>query len=306
MGAARRLGGSAWRGPLRKVAPFAIAGAVAIAILRRYSASAIASSFAEGDALHAAPFAILLALSFLSWGALADTVVLRRFGSLRFVDVARGKAAAAVLTALGYFFSNGGYAVWIARRTHVGGARSASLVLYLMMGDLGAVGVVASLVMPFVPVPSALRLVAGLLAALPLAAIVFGPWIPADRARWLDPLREIPRSVGLAQLALRCVNVGFAALFMALAARSFGLTVPMGVLLACAPILVLVGSLPVNVAGIGAAQGAWLLFLLPFETGPKILAFQLAWTAMLGTAFVLRGLPFLRRTLAEVAGPPDR
>jgi hypothetical protein len=63
----------------------------------------------------------------------------------------------------------------------------------------------------------------------------------------------------------------------------------------------LIGSLPVNVAGIGAAQGAWLLFFLPFEEGTKILAFQLVWAVTLGVSMILRGLPFLPRALAQVA-----
>jgi hypothetical protein len=97
------------------------------------------------------------------------------------------------------------------------------------------------------------------------------------------------------------VNVGIAVLLTSLAARVFGLSIPLGTLVAYMPILVLVGSLPVNVAGIGAAQGAWLLFFLPFEEGTKILAFQLVWTVTLGVSMVLRGLPFLPRALAEVA-----
>jgi len=228
--------------------------------------------------------------------------VLRRFGTLGLWDVARGKAAAAVLAAVGYFFSNGGYGVWIARRTRLGAPMSAGLVVYFMVGDLAAVGVVASAVMPCVhDVPLSLRLLAIVIAALPVAAIVVGPWVPSGRARWLDPWRAVPRKDGFAQLALRCINVSFAALLTSLGARAFGLSIPFETLLAYAPILLLVSSLPVNVAGIGAAQGAWLLFFLPYEEGPSILAFQLTWTLALGVAMVLRGLPFLPRALAQVA-----
>jgi hypothetical protein len=65
--------------------------------------------------------------------------------------------------------------------------------------------------------------------------------------------------------------------------------------------LLLIASLPVNFAGIGAAQAAWLLFFLPFETGPRILAFELAWTVIFGALIILRGLPFLSRALAQIA-----
>ena len=91
-------------------------------------------------------------------------------------------------------------------------------------------------------------------------------------------------------------------LFTSLAARAFGLAVPLGTLLAYVPLLLLVTSMPVNVAGIGAAQAAWLLFFLPFEQGSRIVAFQLVWTAMMGAGIVLRGLPFLPRALGQIAG----
>jgi hypothetical protein len=302
MGHVRRLGAVAWRGPLRRFGPVVIAGIVVAAILRRYSVGQIAASLRDGNALGALPLAGVLALSFLAFGAAADMVVLRRFGPVGFLDVARGKAAAAVLAAVGYFFSNGGYAVWIARRTRAGASLSAGLVLYFMAGDLAAVGVITCATMPWVPaVPSALRLFAVVIAVLPVAAIALGPLVPPGRLRVLDPWRHVPRSAGFTQLALRCVNVGIAVLFTSLAARAFGLSVPLGTLVAYMPILLLVSSLPVNVAGIGAAQAAWLLFFLPFEEGSRIVAFQLVWTVMLGTAIVLRGLPFLSRALGQIA-----
>jgi hypothetical protein len=307
IGHARRVGAVAWRSPLRRFGPVLVAAVVVAAILRKYRAGDIAASLREGDALRAMPIACLLAVSFLTWGAMADMVVLRRFGAVGFLDVARGKAAAAVLTAIGYFFSNGGYGVWIARRTQIGASLSAGLVLYFMMGDLAAVGVVASAVMPWVHgVPHALSFVAVAIAALPVLAIALGPLVPAGRLRMLDPWRAVPRSAGFLQLALRCVNVGIAALLTSLAARAFGLSIPFGTLVACTPILVLVSSLPVNVAGIGAAQAAWLLFFLPFEEGTRILAFQLAWTVTLGAAMVLRGLPFVPRALGQIAAKPTR
>jgi hypothetical protein len=303
MGQVRRFGVVAWRSLLRRYGPAIFAATVIGAILRKYSAADILARLRDGNALTVAPLAALLAISFLAWGASADTLVFRRFGPLGWFDVARGKAAASVLTAIGYFFSNGGYAVWIARRTRTGASLSAGLVLYIMMGDLGAVGLVASAVMPWVHgFAPALRWVAIAAATVPVAAIAIGPLVPGGRVRLLDPWREVPRSVGFAQLALRCVNVGLAALLTSLAARAFGLSIPFGTLLASTPILLLVSSLPVNVAGIGAAQAAWLVLFLPYEDGAKILAFQLVWALTLGTAMIVRGLPFLPRALAEVAG----
>jgi hypothetical protein len=298
----QRSAGAAMRRLPRQLGPVVFAAAVLAAILRKYPAADILAKLHEGNPLRVVPFAALLAVTFLLWGASADTVVLRRFGGVGWLDVARGKAATAVLTSIGYFFSNGGYAVWIARRTRLGASLSAGLALYVMMGDLGAVGLVASAVLPWVHESSpALRWIAFAIATVPVAAIILGPWVPG-RVRLFDPWRAVPRWAGFTQLALRCINVAFAAVLTSLAARVFGLAIPFGTLLASTPILLLVTSLPVNVAGIGAAQAAWLVLFVRYEDGPKILAFQILWAVALGVAFVVRGLPFLPRVLDEVAG----
>jgi hypothetical protein len=50
----------------------------------------------------------------------------------------------------------------------------------------------------------------------------------------------------------------------------------------------------------GAVQGVWLLAFEPWAPGEKILAFQFLWQLMVGGSIVLRGLPFVRRVVAEI------
>jgi hypothetical protein len=57
--------------------------------------------------------------------------------------------------------------------------------------------------------------------------------------------------------------------------------------------------LPINVAGLGAAQAAWLLFL-PWATGPQLLAFQVLWNLFSGLGILARGVPFLRGVLRQI------
>jgi hypothetical protein len=64
-------------------------------------------------------------------------------GPVAFRDVVRAKAASALLLTLGYFLGGGGYAVWIARTKHVGIARAAGAILYVMASDLVAACAVA-------------------------------------------------------------------------------------------------------------------------------------------------------------------
>jgi hypothetical protein len=65
------------------------------------------------------------------------------------------------------------------------------------------------------------------------------------------------------------------------------------------PVILVVASLPVNVAGFGAVQGAWLL-LAPWAPGERILAFSVLWQAFSAAALVLRGLPFLSGVMRDI------
>jgi hypothetical protein len=84
-----------------------------------------------------------------------------------------------------------------------------------------------------------------------------------------------------------------------MAMRVFGLQVPAAAAAMYMPMILLVASLPVNVAGLGAAQAAWLLFL-PWASGAQLLAFQALWHVMSGVGILVRGLPFVRRVVREV------
>jgi len=66
------------------------------------------------------------------------------------------------------------------------------------------------------------------------------------------------------------------------------------------------GSMPVNVAGIGAVQGAWLLLVPWAQGGEQILAFAVLWQRVVGAGMVLRGLPFVRQVASEIERGPGR
>ena len=85
-----------------------------------------------------------------------------------------------------------------------------------------------------------------------------------------------------------------------IAARLFGLDIPFTVMAAYFPVVLLVGAIPINVAGFGAVQAAWLLFE-GHATGAQILAFQFLWTLSLAAVVVLRGLPFVKGFVDEIA-----
>jgi hypothetical protein len=298
-----------WRVWLPRLGPVVITAAVLVVIARRYSPAEVATAMREGHALAIVPWAVVQVVGYLALLAAADGLVLRPFGAPPYTDVLRGRAAAAVLSSFTYLLGVGGYGAWIARRTGVGAPVASGIVVYTLVSDLAALGVVALCVIPFASesVSRGLFGVAFAITAGPVLLVLVGPHL--RRLRTVDfarPWAEVHAGPALAQIVLRALGLAFAATATSMAARAFGLEIPLAALAVGTPLLIVVASLPVNVAGLGAAQGAWLLFFLPYETGPRILAFQLLWTCALGVSIILRGLPFLRRALAQITAPERR
>jgi hypothetical protein len=117
----------------------------------------------------------------------------------------------------------------------------------------------------------------------------------------LQAWRQVPRAWGLAQIGVRSINIAIISGLTWVGARAFGMDVPAGVMAIYMPIILLVTSLPLSVAGLGASQAAWLL-LLPWASGPRILAFQVLWQLFTSAGVLLRGLLFVRRVASEMAG----
>jgi hypothetical protein len=178
-----------------------------------------------------------------------------------------------------------------------------------MGGELAAVCIFTTLVIAIgqPDVPGAVFPFAAITSGVLVFLILISPFQrPArrifdffDRFTVFHPWTRGSRSLGLAQLGVRLVQSLVATLGTILAAYAFGLSIPVGVMMAYLPIIGLVNAMPVNVAGIGAVQGAWLL-LEPWAPGEQILAFAVLWTLAAGGAIVLRGLPFVRRVTAEI------
>lgn len=286
-----------------RIAPYVVTGAVVAVLLRKYPAADIGRQMMAGHALAMLPLA--LALPFVLWFpyAVYDRIVFEAtVGPIALRDVIRAKAASALLLALGYIFGGGGYAVWIVRKTRVGPARASGAVLYLMSSDLMAVCAVAAAAMWLggADVPRSLRSVATWVLAVQTAFVVLGPYggwlhLPEVFAPW----RLVPRARSFVQIAGRAGNIAIITGFIWAAMRAFGIEVPVRVAAMYLPVIILVGALPINVAGLGAAQAAWLL-LLPWASGPQLLAFHTLWILFSSLGVLARGLPFVRGVVRDV------
>ena len=287
------------------LAPYAIAALVIVFISRQYSITAIRAEMAKGEWLPLIPLAFVTYVASLAWVAAADRTVLR--GLLAedltpsYLAVAKGKAAAVVLHIVHYALGQGVYATWMARRTRLNLGQAGGLIFYIILAELGSVCLYAALVIGIgrPDVPSAVfPLVLGVALAL-IAAVVFLPATRSERFGFLQIWVKVGRARGLAQLGIRVGQHATTTTATWLAARWFGMDLPLAVMLSYLPVILVVGSLPINVAGFGAVQGAWLL-LSPWAPAERILAFSVVWQAASALALVARGLPFLRGVLADI------
>lgn len=293
-----------WPRRLVRLLPYALTLAVIAALLSRYSWSAIADAIAEGEVAPLFPLALAQMLLSLALIAVADrTVLAELYPAPRLVDVAIAKAATSLLDIVGYAIGHGGYALWIARGCDErrDGASAAGALLYLMASDLCGVTIVASAALLFAPdAPPAIRVAAPAIAGALLLTFVAGRIRPVARPRVFAPWGTVrPRATAL-QLTLRVTQMVMFGAFGCTAARTFGIALPWSAAFTYVPIILLIGALPINVAGFGAVQAAWLL-LLPWAPAERILAFQLVWTVATTVAIVLRGVPVLSRWTALLA-----
>lgn len=297
----RLTGARSQRPRLSKILSLLVSAVALGFVLRRYPLAVIVARMGEGRPAVLPPLALGLATFSLLWGALCDYAVVRRLGAdVTYGRLARGKAGVAVMSSLGYLFSHGGYGVWLARTLGEGASWAGGLVVFFLFSDLAAVGAIASVALALGREGNtALQAIALALALVQPLAIALGPLLrraPRGLAAW----QRLPPWLGLAQVLGRVVNLLVIVMMTWAAARAFGLAIPFPAMAAYLPIILLVASLPGNVAGFGTAQGAWLFFFTPFADGAKILAFVFLWQASIAVAVIVRGLPFVRAAFEEI------
>lgn len=299
-----------WRIWLRHLAPWVVTGLVIAFLLRRYELGAIADEIVAGDAGVLVPWALAAgAISLLTMGT-ADWLVLRDlFAPLRWRDVVRGKGGTGVLAAVSYGVGHGGYGLWIARTSGAGARAAVGAVAYIMLSDLTSVGLIASVTLWWndLHLPDSLEVALRVLAPLGtvalIAAALTGPRLVRRLLRdprLARPWAQIPARVYLLSLLTRCANAIAGILVAWAAARGFGLEVPLRAFLTYLPIVFLVGSLPINVGGLGAVQLVWLHFFTPWAPAEQILAFQFLFSTLVHASLVVRGLPFVSGAMADI------
>jgi hypothetical protein len=289
---------------VERLAPYVIAIVAITMVLRRYSPSSIAREIQRGSVLGMVPFAVMLLSIGIVMVASADWVVIKSCtGGPRFGVQLRGKIGAATLNVIGYAAQTGGYGLWIARVTGTSVALTGGIVIVILLSELCAVSSAAALSIWLLglDVPASLRWgAAGVAVGLLLGMLIAASQRPERLPQIVRPWALLGVSRALAQLAIRVAHMVAISFFSWGAARAFGLPVPLWAMLAYFPVVMLVVSLPVNIAGFGAVQHAWLLLEPWAESGEQVLAFSLLWQLLIAAGIVTRGVPFVRRVVAEI------
>ena len=293
-----------WKRRLLVALPYLVTAAVVGAILARYPIDQIVAEMGRGSWVGMIPIALAGTVASLFIVARADAEVVRGCGGqVGNFDMVRAKGGSSLVDIVNYFAGHGAYAVWVARFAGLRAAPAAGSLIYIAASDLAALSVLASISMFFtgVAVPETIRILAPSLAFVLLLFVAIGPYDLFGRGRvpLFEPWIRVPRHRGYLQIGLRIFHFVLWVGATWWAARSFGLDIPFASMAIFLPVILLVHALPISVAGFGAAQGAWLLFL-DHASGPRILAFQFLWNLFTVGAVVARGLPFVRRVAEEV------
>ncbi len=285
-----------------------ITGVVVTAILVKYPIGRIVAEMQRGNALAMVPVALATTLAIWFTATTGDFVLLRPLAPRppRYRYLLKSKAGLSMLNALGMALNYGGFALWIHRVCGCGWRASGGAVLMITLGDLVAVSFIgtAAVLLGGDGLPAdtraQLELVAPIVAGVS-ALLLFVPGTARPGRAVFEPWRRVPRLNRLVSVMSRCGTIGMIILATWLASRAFGLPVPLQAWASFLPVLLVIGALPVNVGGMGPVQAAWLLLFAPWASGPKILAFQFLWHLCLVVGLFLRGAPFIRRVIADIA-----
>lgn len=299
-----------WRKRITAVLPYVLTVIVIAVLLQKYSFSAIVAALKKGDVAILVPLALTKMLVSLALIAVSDRIVISQMFRRRprITEVAIAKAASSLLDIVGYAVGHGSYGLWIARHCakddEDAGVRSTSVLLYLMAADLAAVCIVASVAIWGLAGgegPPGVRIVAPIVGGLLVLFMMTGPsQLLGPQPKVLSAWGVVSRPAALAALGLRLTQMVLFGFFVWAAAQAFGMDLPLRAAMTYTPIILLVGALPINVAGFGAVQAAWLLLTPWASSEEQVLAFQFAWQMCVTLSVVARGLPFLRRWTKEL------
>jgi hypothetical protein len=265
----------------------------------------------------------------LAW--LGDAVTLwpvgRRFvGPVTLAEALRVKALSYFLNVFNYSLAVAGMAWFLARRHSVPFSHALSAMAWTFFLDIAALTALLTagwLLLPALPAGAE-----PLVARIPW--VVAGSWavVAGSLLYWLGRLdflffgffRRLPVFHVFTQVTARDVwalvpaRAAFICVYIvmhALLLPAFGVSIPLGALLAYAPILAFVQVIPATVSGLGAVQPVMVLLFsphVPAEVGDPqavIVAYSTVTGPLMAGLRLLIAWPYVRGASRELVPPPE-
>jgi hypothetical protein len=294
--------------------PAAIAVLALGAVFLRVDMRELRAAILQGHVAAILPWAALLAIGYMALHSLWERMLLSHTPvPPSYYDVWTGKVGTAVLNSIGFALGSGGYVVWIARATGAGVGGALALRTIAIVADLAALALVTLIAILVIQATVPAAVTVGTIGALGLVTIVALGLRFSFIPRRLVPSAHFTNFVATAaavslttwgtQVLGRAVSMCLSIATTAFAAIAFGLHIPVAIICALVPVSMFVRVMPVNVAGFGAAQAAFVMVFAPYESAAKLLAFNILWQLAANVFYVLRGLPFVNRATSQIVSP---
>lgn len=264
-----------------------------------------------GSVLATADYATFLALMipntifYFCWDTLVLAVALSWFHApVPYRDLLPVRASSYVVAFFNTNAGRGALAAYLSRRLGAPFLQIGGTVLFLVLTEYTHLVAWATVGILLVrqEVRTELVWAPPIVAAFWMLFFLGRRWLSGGRREWslLRTFRLAPPR-RYAQIVLLRAPMFFVSLCVHfLAARSFGIEIPFGPMLAFLPVIFMLAALPITVAHLGTTQAAWIFFFGGYAPAEKLLAFSLAAHLTFTATRTLVGLAFLPRAWADL------
>lgn len=317
---------------LHRVLAVIATAAVLFVLFRRVPVSRLLTALEHADYTRFFAAMIPNTLFYFCWDTLVLTVAVRWFhGPARYADLLPARAASYVV---GFFNTNAGrgaLAAYLARRLQSPFLQLGSTVLFLVLSEylhlvswalIGILQIQSTVARELLWGPPAVALV--WLAVFVYARVgrtTSAGAAQSARSRFDSPVVRFllaPRDWALLRtfrlaparryvqiILLRAPMFAVSLALHYVAARAFGLSLPLWALVAFLPVIFMIAALPITVARLGTTQVAWVFFFGAYADAPRLLAFSLAAHLTFVATRALLGVLFLPRAYADLVRPAE-
>ena len=298
---------------LKRALPWLLGGLIVAALLAAVDPAAVAEALQQAALGRYLPLAVLF---LLVWYLLETHNLQRLFRRFQvhapFPELLAVRGYTYLLMIVNYALGVGGIGLYLRNRRGVPATRAAGLLLFFMLAELLALGLLAAAGATFVDgeargyaLMTAGTILGGAGLGVPIARRLAGRPV---LGQLLEPFAAAGAGAWLATIGDRALYFLTFVLFFHLAMPAFGLQVPIADLLCLVPLLFIIINLPITAAGLGTLQAGVLLLFAPYGEPATLLAFSVCYSATIILGRLPLGLwplVYRRSMLRQVSTPQE-